>query len=50
MKLVKEPQNIVKLYELRMNMNNKKFMTWTLTDITRLKTGERVICVGLLNK
>jgi S-methylmethionine-dependent homocysteine/selenocysteine methylase len=50
MKPVKETQNIVKLYELRMHMNNKKWMTWTLADITRLKTGESVNCVGLLNK
>jgi S-methylmethionine-dependent homocysteine/selenocysteine methylase len=49
LKLVKEAQNIVKLYELRMHMNNKKWMTWTLADITHLKTGERFICVGLLN-
>jgi len=49
MNLVKGGQNVVKLYELRMHINNKKCMTWTLADITHLETGERVMCVGLLN-
>jgi len=49
MKLVKGAQSTVKLYELRMHINNKKCMTWMLADIIHLRTGERVMCVGLLN-
>jgi hypothetical protein len=50
MKLVKIAQNSVKLYELRMHINNKKWMTSTLADITHLRTGGRVMCLGLLNE